>query len=65
MKRILAIGLVALLGGCAAVKDAGEDAIDSLTNPPAEVWDQIVAVLTWLAGLFVDFFADLASMIGL
>lgn len=65
MRKILAIGALTLMGGCASVKEGLNDAKETVTNPPDQVWEAVQYLLSWLIEVGMDFFLGLASKIGL
>jgi hypothetical protein len=65
MKKILAICALLMMGGCAAVKQAGSDAINTVSNPPSQVIEMLKQIGEWLVNVLVTFFHSVYSSFGL
>ena len=59
MKRLIAIACVAMMSGCANIKDSADKTLDALTHPPMEFMDYLREVGQWLLGLLVGFLSAL------
>jgi hypothetical protein len=65
MRKILAVLAVLAMGGCTAVRESVDSAVDTVFNPPSEIVTGLQKIVEWMVWLVVNFFTDVASKIGL
>lgn len=61
MRKVLAVLCLLAIGGCQVVKDASNDAVNTLAHPPQEILEFIKEAVQWLLAIAVNFFGDLGG----